>query len=133
MKLPRKKSTQRMVLALNSFLHRPSAAARTELAEAATVYKRRTRVKLMPAHAALVAVLISASAAQAQSSSRSFYDKNGSFAGSSSTYNAGKNTSAYDRNGSFAGSAIRNSNGTSSFYDKNGHFTGSSVNTSRPK
>jgi hypothetical protein len=63
------------------------------------------------------------SASQAQSS-RSFYDRNGSFAGSTSSH--GNTTSAYDRNGSFAGSAIHNSDGTTSYYDRNGHFTGSS-------
>jgi hypothetical protein len=67
--------------------------------------------------------------AAAEDRTRSFYDGRGSFAGSSTTYNGGRNTSAYDRNGSFSGSAIRNSNGTTSFYDKSGHFTGSSVDT----
>lgn len=64
---------------------------------------------------------------------RSFWDRNGSFAGSSSTHNGGRDTSLYDHNGHFSGSVIRNSNGTSSFYDHNGHFTGSSTNTSQPK
>jgi hypothetical protein len=36
---------------------------------------------------------------------RSFYDRNGSFAGSSVTH--GNSTSVYDRNGRFDGSAIR--------------------------
>ena len=76
-----------------------------------------------------IAALVPLESAAAQT--RSFYDRNGSFAGSSSTYNGGKSTSFYDRNGSFAGSAVRNSNGTTSFYDKNGSFTGSVVTTRR--
>jgi hypothetical protein len=59
--------------------------------------------------------------------SRSFYDRNGSFAGSSVT--RGNSTSFTDRNGRFDGAAIRNSDGTTSFYDKSGHFTGSVTNT----
>src|SRR5262249_25010438 len=62
---------------------------------------------------------------------RSFYDRNGSFAGSSSTH--GNSTSVYDKSGRFDGSVIRNSDGTTSFYDKSGHFTGSSTNTTQPK
>ena len=61
------------------------------------------------------------------STSRSFYDRNGSFAGSSVT--RGNSTSFTDRNGRFDGSAIRNSDGTISFYDKSGHFIGSVTNT----
>jgi hypothetical protein len=57
--------------------------------------------------------------------SRSFYDRSGSFAGS--TVTRGNSTSAYDRNGSFGGTIIRNSDGSSSFYDRNGHFAGSST------
>ena len=55
--------------------------------------------------------------------SRAFYDRNGSFSGS--TIQHGNSTSAYDRAGRFDGTAIRNSDGTTSFYDRNGHFTGS--------
>jgi hypothetical protein len=69
--------------------------------------------------------------APAQDATRSFYDRNGSYAGSTSTYNSGRNTTVTDRNGKFDGSVIRNSNGTTSFYDRNGHFTGSSTDTSR--
>jgi hypothetical protein len=61
------------------------------------------------------------------STSRSFYDSRGSFAGSAVT--RGNSTSFTDRNGRFDGTAIRNSDGTTSFYDRNGHFTGSSTNT----
>src|SRR5215471_7914005 len=62
---------------------------------------------------------------------RSYYDRNGSFSGSSIDH--GKDASFYDRSGKFSGSAIRNSNGTTSFYDKNGHFTGSSTSTTQPR
>jgi hypothetical protein len=56
-----------------------------------------------------------------------FYDRNGSFAGSSSTH--GNSTTFTDRNGRFDGTAIRNSNGTTSFYDRSGRFTGSASPT----
>src|SRR5262249_51433660 len=78
---------------------------------------------------ALAALLLAASESAAQDQRRSFYDRNGSFAGSSTTYNNGRNSSFYDRDGSFAGSAIQHGNSTS-FYDMNGHFTGSVINTS---
>jgi hypothetical protein len=64
--------------------------------------------------------------AGAQSSSRSFYDGRGSFAGSS--ISRGNSTSFYNGSGSFAGSAIRHGNSTS-FYDGRGRYTGSSINT----
>jgi hypothetical protein len=58
---------------------------------------------------------------------RSFYERDGSFAGSSTTYGDERNTSLYDRNSHFAGSAIRNSSdGSMSYFDRSGHFTGSS-------
>jgi len=65
------------------------------------------------------------------SMSRSFYDRYGSFAGSSVT--RGNQTTFTDRNGHFDGSAIRNRDGTISFYDRNGHFTGSTTNTTQPR
>lgn len=89
--------------------------------------RNQKRPAVLPRLICMFAVLFlvaKCSAAQAEDT-RSFYDRNGSFAGSSSTN--GRNTSVQDRNGSFSGSVIRNSNGTSSFYDRNGHFTGSSV------
>jgi hypothetical protein len=59
--------------------------------------------------------------------SRSYYDSNGHFAGSSSTSGTNGNTTTFtDRNGHFNGSAIRNSDGSRSFYDGRGHFSGSS-------
>jgi hypothetical protein len=70
--------------------------------------------------AAIVLTLSSPACAQ----SRSFYDRNGHFAGSSSTH--GNQTTFTDRNGRFSGSAIRNSDGTTSFNDRSGHFAGSS-------
>jgi hypothetical protein len=77
--------------------------------------------------ASLLFVAVATAAIAEPSSSRSFYDRNGSFAGSSVT--RGNSTSFTDRNGRFDGSAIKNSDGTTSFYDRNGHFTGSSINT----
>jgi len=73
----------------------------------------------------------SAQTATTRDQSRSYWDRNGSFSGSSIDH--GKDSSFYDRNGSFSGSAIRNSDGTTSFYDKSGHFTGSSKSTTQPK
>jgi hypothetical protein len=70
--------------------------------------------------------LLSHASAHAQSSSRSFYDERGSFAGSS--VSRSKSTSFYDSAGRFSGSAIRYGNSTS-FYDGRGRFTGSSINT----
>jgi hypothetical protein len=68
----------------------------------------------------LIAVVMWAASALAEPpSSRSFYDRNGSFAGSSVT--RGNSTSFTDRNGRFDGTAIKNSNGTTSSYDKSGH------------
>ena len=69
------------------------------------------------------AALLSQAAAEPRQTSRSFYDRSGSFAGSSQT--RGNTTSFTDRSGHFSGSAIRNSDGTISFYNRNGHFTGS--------
>lgn|SRR5262249_43972787 len=68
--------------------------------------------------------------ARSAEQSRSFYDKNGHFSGSSIRH--GNSSSFYDRNGRFSGSAIRNSDGTTSFYDARGRFTGSSTNTTQP-
>lgn len=77
---------------------------------------------------ALFAAAFAPSAFAFEDQTRSFYDRNGGFAGSSSSLN--NTTSFSDRNGRFDGSTIRNSDGTTSVYDRNGHFTGSSVNTS---
>jgi hypothetical protein len=73
----------------------------------------------------LLALLIGGFGRARADERRSFYDRNGSFAGSTTTYDNGKRTSAYDRNGRFDDNAIRNSDGTTSFYDRNGHFVGS--------
>ena len=89
---------------------------------------RQKRLRRITPPFALLA-LLAATPAVAQSNTRSFYDRNGSFAGSSSSH--GNSTSFSDRNGQFSGSAIRNSNGTTSTYDSRGRFTGSVVNTSR--
>jgi hypothetical protein len=64
--------------------------------------------------------------AAADSVNRSFYNGNGSFAGSSVT--RGKSTSFYDGRGSFAGTSIRHGNQTRT-YDGCGHYTGSIIHT----
>jgi hypothetical protein len=65
--------------------------------------------------------------ATAQTSTRSFYNERGSFAGQSFT--RGNSTSFSDGKGRFSGSAIRHGNSTS-FYDARGRYTGSVINTS---
>lgn len=74
--------------------------------------------------------LLAPAAAHAQNS-KSYFDRNGSFAGSSVT--RGNSTTFTDRNGHFDGTATRNSNGTTSIYDGRGRFTGSSTNTTQPR
>ena len=66
--------------------------------------------------AALVALAMPAAA-----QTRSFYDGNGSFAGSSVT--RGNSSSFYDGQGRFSGSAVRHGN-SRSFYDGQGRYTG---------
>jgi hypothetical protein len=56
-------------------------------------------------------LILFAGGAKADSVNRSFYNGNGSFAGSSVT--RGKSTSFYNSNGSFAGTSIRHGNQTS--------------------
>jgi hypothetical protein len=68
-----------------------------------------------------------AGAAQAQSTSRSFYNERGSLAGSSIT--RGKSSSFYDGQGRFSGSSIRHGNSTT-FYDGRGRYIGLVINTS---
>jgi hypothetical protein len=70
--------------------------------------------------------LLATFAGAAHAQTRSFYDSQGRFAGSSTS--RGNSRSFYDHQGSFAGSATRQGN-TSSFYDQQGRFTGSSINT----
>lgn len=82
-----------------------------------------------------IAAILAASAASAEpfdrtDQTRSYFDHNGSFAGSSNQHGNDNTTSFTDRNGHFSGSAIRNSDGTTSLYDARGHFTGSVTNTS---
>jgi hypothetical protein len=71
--------------------------------------------------------------AAAQSTSRSFYDNRGSFAGgiiwNGQSWTRGNTTSFSDGQGRFSGSAIRHGNSTS-FYDGRGRYTGTSINTS---
>jgi hypothetical protein len=80
--------------------------------------------------AILAATLASADPFDRTDQTRSYFDHNGNFAGSSNTHGNDNTTSGYDRNGHFSGSAIRNSDGTTSLYDGRGHFTGSVTNTS---
>jgi hypothetical protein len=79
----------------------------------------------------LALTLVVTNANAEPSTSRSFYDGKGSFAGSSTTN--GNSTSFTDRNGRFDGTSIKNSDGTTSVYDRNGHFVGSSTNTTQPR
>ena len=73
----------------------------------------------------LIALAAFTATAAAQSTTRSFYNERGSFAGQSVT--RGNSTSFSDGQGRFSGSAIRHGNSTS-FYDKSD--TGSYINTS---
>ena len=73
----------------------------------------------------------SAQTATTRDQSRSYWDRNGSFSGSSIDH--GKGSSFYDRDGRFSGSAIRNSDGTTSYFGPDGKFRGSSTNTTQPR
>jgi hypothetical protein len=79
---------------------------------------------------AVLALLASPALAQ-QSTSRAYYDRNGSFAGSSTTH--GNQTTFTDRAGKFEGTSIRNSDGTTSHYDRAGRFIGSTTTTTTPR
>ena len=69
-----------------------------------------------------------AGAAQAQSSSsKTFYDQQGRFAGSSIT--RGNSSTYFDSQGRFNGSSVQYGNRTQ-FYNYQGHFSGSTINTS---
>jgi hypothetical protein len=97
-----------------------------------------TRMQFTIAASLILTLFLLGSALADPLDTKSFYDRDGSFAGSSSAQHgsgvSGSNsTSFYDRDGRFSGSSIRNSNGTTSLYDRNGHFTGSVVNTSPPR
>ena len=74
---------------------------------------------------AVVLWLLATFAAHAQS--RSFYDAQGQFAGSSTT--RGNSSSFYGSNGSFAGSATRQGKWTN-FNDAQGRYSGTSIGTS---
>jgi hypothetical protein len=80
---------------------------------------------------ALMMILLGVTLVSAEDTTRSYFDRNGSFAGSSNTHSGGRDTTFTDRDGKFSGSAIRNSDGTTSFYDRSGRFTG--TNTNQPK
>jgi hypothetical protein len=74
--------------------------------------------------ATILAVL--AQEASAESITKSFYDKSGSFAGSSVQRN--NQSSYYDRSGRFDGSSVQHGNSTS-YYDHAGRYSGSTINT----
>ena len=71
--------------------------------------------------------LLTTFAGAAQAQSRSFYDGQGRFAGSSTT--RGTSSSFYGSTGAFAGSATRQGKWTN-FYDAQGRYTGTSIGTS---
>jgi hypothetical protein len=73
----------------------------------------------------ITALCIATSAAAQQSNTRSFYDRNGAYAGSARRNPDSSSSSFTDRNGRYDGTERRNSDGTTSFYDRNGHFSGS--------
>jgi YD repeat-containing protein len=75
---------------------------------------------------AIAAFALTVGSASAQS--RTYYDGQGRFAGSSVT--RGHSSSYYGGNGQFAGSSVRHGNSTS-FYDGQGRFTGSSIGPRR--
>jgi hypothetical protein len=68
-----------------------------------------------------------AGAAQAQSTSRLFYDEQGRYAGQSTT--RGKWTNFTDGQGRFAGSAVRHGK-WKNFHDEQGRYSGSVIDTS---
>jgi hypothetical protein len=70
-----------------------------------------------------VAVVFTVRIISSHAQQSNFFDKNGSYAGSSVDH--GRTTTFTDRNGRFDGTSIRNNDGTTSLYDRNGHFTGS--------
>jgi hypothetical protein len=82
--------------------------------------------------AATLALLATSAAAQS-TTTKSFYDNRGSFAGgiiwNGQSWTRGNATSFSDGRGRFSGSSIRHGNSTS-FYDGRGRYTGSSINTS---
>jgi hypothetical protein len=80
------------------------------------------RILIAPA---VLAILATPALAQS-STSRSFYNGSGSFAGSSVT--RGNSSSFYDGQGRFSGSSIRHGNQTS-IYDGRGRYSGSVINT----
>jgi hypothetical protein len=83
-------------------------------------------MKTLIASLVLICIIATSATAQQSSGSRSFYDRNGAYAGSTTRNpDSSRSSSFTDRNGSFAGSERRNSDGSTSYYDRNGHFTGS--------
>jgi hypothetical protein len=87
----------------------------------------RARLAQVRSAVMLWLIVMFASAGRAQSTTRSYYNSSGSFAGSSTT--RGNTSSFYNNQGGFAGSAVRHGSSTS-FYDGQGRYSGSSVGTS---
>ena len=72
----------------------------------------------------LAAIVLVATAAHAEQTTRNFYDAHGNFAGTARTH--GNATTFTDKRGRFVGSAIDRGNGIA-LYDGHGHFTRSVV------
>jgi hypothetical protein len=74
MKNLRKKSAQSLIAAIQTCFAKPTKANRAALAHAISLYQKRTRVPLQPTLAAILAVLISATAANAESITVGLWD-----------------------------------------------------------
>jgi hypothetical protein len=79
-----------------------------------------------PIIAITLALLLTTFAGAAQAQSRSYYNANGSFAGSS--VQRGNSSSFYNERGGFAGSSVRHGK-WENFYDYQGRLSGSTINT----
>jgi hypothetical protein len=76
----------------------------------------------------LAAIVLVATAAHAEQTTRNFYDAQGNFAGTARTH--GNATTFTDKHGRFVGSAIDRGDGTA-LHDKHGHFTRGMVRPQR--
>jgi hypothetical protein len=85
------------------------------------------RTLIVSSLAVFAVLAVMAQTASADSINRSFYDKSGSFAGSS--VSRGNSDSFYDKSGRFSGSSIQHGN-QRSFYDGSGRYSGSTTITS---
>jgi hypothetical protein len=73
----------------------------------------------------IIAAMLIGSTTLAMAQSQSYYDRHGSFTGSSSTHNG--NMAFRDRHGHFTGSAITHGNSTA-IYDARGRYQGTVTN-----